>query len=276
MLIIDLFKQCDVENLTEASVRFGFLDKMRILPEYKAKMKKENPEKELADDETILKGIVSNYEKCLKKTVGIICKLSVRPDFKTVCGAVEYKDIDLDDNIVTGLDIFCFNKEDLNKYYPGMILKIASLDEIHDRPINPIQTYCFMFEAWEDILGYEMSEISLKNYPPDDIAAAILKELTTFGYDYETSEANRNKEKEILNKRANFDTETCVSADDFFAEMEKEFDAMYDETPEEKIIRKEKERIHREEQYKVENTLIVENYNRRVDYWDSYCLEEAK
>ncbi|WP_373266157.1 DUF6557 family protein [Hungatella hathewayi] len=127
----------------------------------------------------------------------------------------------------------------------------------------------------KNILGYQVSDVSLHLYPMDEIITAIIHELTWFGYDYETSQINREKEIAVLDDRTNSDTEKRISAEELFEQLEAEIDSYYDETPEEKAKRKADEKEKREQIRKMEDSLIIENYNYKIDYWDSYYVEQS-
>lgn len=276
MFIQELIKQYNPEKIADTSIRLGYFDTSLAIAKYKEYIC-ENEQRDTSEsDDEIYEKVIHKYKTRIRDAVNEMCGLSIHTNPETICGVIRYKDLDLDDNIISDYDVFCFNKDDLDKYKPGMINKVKHLDETKENPLNPIQTYCFMFEDWKDILGYQMSEVSLHLYPMDEIITAIIHELTWFGYDYETSQKNREKEIAVLDDRMNYDPEKCISAEELFEQLEAEIDSYYDETPEEKAKRKADEKRKRERIRKIEDSLIIENYNYKIDYWDSYYVEQSE
>lgn len=276
MFIQELIKQYSPERIADTSIRLGYLDTSLAIANYKDYLRENEQQETTESDEEICKKVVQRYKTRICDAVNEMCGLSICANPETICGVIQYKDLDLDDNIISDYDVFCFNKDDLEKYKPGMLKKVTRMEEIKENPLNPIQTYCFMFEDWKDILGYQISDVSLHLYPMDEIITAIIHELTWFGYDYETSQKNREKEIAVLDDRMNYDPEKCISAEELFEQLEAEIDSYYDETPEEKAKRKAEQKRKREQTQKIEDSLIIENYNYKIDYWDSYYVEQSE
>lgn len=276
MFVFELIKQCSPEKIAEEAIRMGYFDIRMGISSYKKYINESGQIGPVESDEAIYKKIVLRYKKRINETIQKMSELLIHRHPNTICGVIKYKDTDLDDRIVTDYDVFCFQREDLKKYRPGMLKKVKCLDEIKENPINPIQTYCFMFEDWKDILGYQMSEVTMKLYPKEEIIAAIIYELTWFGYDYETSCENRNKEISVLDDRMNYDSKKCSSVNDLFDQLEAKLDSYYNETQEERLKRKESEKIREEVMQRIRDSLIVENYNEKIDYWNFYYSDASK
>lgn len=79
--------------------------------------------------------------------------------------------------------------------------KIMEMDPEKPREfINPMTS--ILFSDREKVYNSEVSEISCRKYPIDEIAASILVEMCYFGLDNESYEKNRDAEVEKLAKAA--------------------------------------------------------------------------
>ncbi|WP_097006930.1 DUF6557 family protein [Lacrimispora amygdalina] len=272
MLVIDLFKNCDLENVIKEFIRLGYFDVVRELDSYKKHLSLEEPNKLFVTNEKLLLFVFEKLEIKVRDVISEISQMTVK-ETDTICGVIEYKDTDLNEDIITSFDVFCFEKDDLKKYIPGILKKIQKTDDLKKQDHSPITTYNFMFEDWETILGYKLSNISLKKYDKDVIAAAILHEITWFGYDYESAKENREKEQNILESRLEFDIEECVSLEDALKEMKAKIECNLNETEEERKERKRQEYLLKEKAKINQEIVTVENYNTMIDYWNICYFE---
>lgn len=89
-----------------------------------------------------------------------------------------------------------------------------------------IQSYAFEFEPWNQILGYEVANSSIEEYGINEVAAAILNEMTFFGYEEANALKHAQNEINILNERIQEieeHPERTVPAEQVFQELREEF-----------------------------------------------------
>lgn len=121
MYIQELIKQCNPEEIADTSIRLGHLDTSLATANYKQYIREEEQRKPSDSDEAIYEKVIQRYKKRICNTIHEMCELSIHTNPETLCGVIKYKDLDLDDNITTNYDVFCFNKEDIDKYKIGKI-----------------------------------------------------------------------------------------------------------------------------------------------------------
>ena len=145
--------------------------------------------------EDITNKIYKNYEKMLE------IKENKHPENIIVC----YWVIDLEDEESCFYDATLYTKDDLlNKefchfnYFDDNVTSNNGWDD--ERYVT---SYSFEFDDWKDILGYEVADESINKYGADAVANAILNEMTFFGFDYDKSNEEKEKEINILNERVN-------------------------------------------------------------------------
>jgi hypothetical protein len=81
-----------------------------------------------------------------------------------------------DENILCCLKTSYPNNEEFDD-----VFMVKKSDVISSNENEYAETYAVEFESWEDILGYIVSETSLKNYDIDNLAANFYSEMTFFG-----------------------------------------------------------------------------------------------
>ena len=89
-----------------------------------------------------------------------------------------------------------------------------------------IQNYAFEFEPWSIVLGYEVADASIEEYGKNEVAAAILNEMTFFGFEEEEAFKHAKKEIDILNERVQEikdHPERTIPAEEMFSKLRKEF-----------------------------------------------------
>lgn len=89
-----------------------------------------------------------------------------------------------------------------------------------------IQNYAFEFEPWCKILGYEVANASIEEYETDEVASAILNEMTFFGYEEKKASEYAKEEIDILNDRIQEikkHPDRTIPAEKVFSDLRKEF-----------------------------------------------------
>ena len=104
-------------------------------------------------------------------------------------------------------------KDDIN----GQTFQLIFLNELKEKR-EATQSYGYNFIEQEKIMGYWVAETSLTKYYLEDLMVDILYEASFFGFTQE----HLQEEKDELDRRIAEDDSETISAEDFFAELEKE------------------------------------------------------
>lgn len=170
---------------------------------------------------------------------------------------IEYADFDLDDDLnifkTKCLDAFVINLSETKDR--GQLKRITSLDNTIQDVI--LSNYSFMMIPWEEALGYELCYLHDDKTPLSMYmnAAALIYEITFFGYDKERYDNTVADEKEKLDEAIK-EIEEGNTTKYIEADIYKELDLP---TPTKE--QKEKERqIHKE--------LAIENYNITISVYN--------
>lgn len=103
------------------------------------------------------------------------------------------------------LDIPIYRKEDLKAIHFAKLHQLENLDELSlDELRKAMQTlslpdgYAFEFSPWEEILGYELNTENAAKVGFPRLAAAVIYEMTFFGFTKEEMDAERQKLQEAI------------------------------------------------------------------------------
>ena len=89
------------------------------------------------------------------------------------------------------------------------VFMVKKSDAISSSEDEYAETYAVEFESWEDILGYIVSEASLKSYEIHELAANFYSEMTFFGITQEDRDkAVFEAKNEIKNALAEIESGT--------------------------------------------------------------------
>lgn len=122
-----------------------------------------------------------------------------------------------EENILAVMKVIALDEPD-NTYYTASLIKKSDLMNKEIRYINYddkdtdqesfeeiekkyVQTYAFEFNDWKEILGYSVSDVSIKEYGINVVASAIFDEMTFFGLEYEKVNERTEEEMNILDER---------------------------------------------------------------------------
>lgn len=122
-----------------------------------------------------------------------------------------------EENILEVMKVIALDEPD-NTYYTASLIKKSDLMNKEIRYVNYddkdtdqesfeeiekkyVQTYAFEFNDWKEILGYSVSDVSIKEYGINVVASAIFDEMTFFGLEYEKVNERTEEEMNILDER---------------------------------------------------------------------------
>lgn len=122
-----------------------------------------------------------------------------------------------EENILAVMKVIALDEPD-NTYYTASLIKKSDLMNKEIRYVNYddkdtdqesfeeiekkyVQTYAFEFNDWKEILGYSVSDVSIKEYGINVVASAIFDEMTFFGLEYEKVNERTEEEMNILDER---------------------------------------------------------------------------
>lgn len=122
-----------------------------------------------------------------------------------------------EENILAVMKVIALDEQD-NTYYTASLIKKSDLMNKEIRYVNYddkdtdqesfeeiekkyVQTYAFEFNDWKEILGYSVSDVSIKEYGINVVASAIFDEMTFFGLEYEKVNERTEEEMNILDER---------------------------------------------------------------------------
>lgn len=197
MTVQELLRRADIDVIYSILMKH-YMDKNYMIKKYKEK----NPT--TATDETILKEIMQKEYDSVKNGYDDLIHLKSNKHSNTYCVVIRYYTATDDEHVLedTIYDVTSIEKEKLLTSYKE-IDTIETYEEFTDiiKIRRPIETYNFMFVKREDVLGYEVSPLSIEMYEANEVAASIFWELTWFGYDNDT--ANKNQETSILSLESN-------------------------------------------------------------------------
>lgn len=119
-------------------------------------------------------------------------------------------------------------KDDMN----GQTFQLVYLNELRENH-EATQSYGYNFVEQAKLMGYWIAETPLTKYYLEDLMVDILYEASFFGF----SQEHLQEEKDELQRSATEDDSTTISADDFFAELEKEQGYQFDrQSPDEQEL----------------------------------------
>lgn len=122
-----------------------------------------------------------------------------------------------EENILAVMKVIALDEPD-NTYYTASLIKKSDLMNKEIRYVNYddkdtdqesfeeiekkyVQTYAFEFNDWKEILGYSVSDVSIKEYGINVVVSAIFDEMTFFGLEYEKVNERTEEEMNILDER---------------------------------------------------------------------------
>ena len=122
-----------------------------------------------------------------------------------------------EENILAVMKVIALDEPD-NTYYTASLIKKSDLMNKEIRYVNYddkdtdqesfeeiekkyVQTYAFEFNDWKEILGYSVSDVSIKEYGLNVVVSAIFDEMTFFGLEYEKVNERTEEEMNILDER---------------------------------------------------------------------------
>lgn len=122
-----------------------------------------------------------------------------------------------EENILAVMKVIALDEPD-NTYYTASLIKKSDLMNKEIRYVNYdykdtdqesfeeiekkyVQTYAFEFNDWKEILGYSVSDVSIKEYGINVVASTIFDEMTFFGLEYEKVNERTEEEMNILDER---------------------------------------------------------------------------
>lgn len=247
MTVQELLRRADIDVIYSILMKH-YMDKNYMIKKYKEK----NPT--TATDETILKEIMQKEYDSVKKGYDDLTHLKSNKHSNTYCVVIRYYTATDDENVLEDLiyDVTSIEKEKLLASYEE-IDTIETYEEFTDiiKIRKPIETYNFMYVKREDVLGYEVSPLSIEMYGVNEVAASVFWELTWFGYDNDT--ANKNQETSILSLESN----SKELADDLF-DFEEDL---------EEISNYEKKKTLEELISEAEKKEIILNFNIKNQYF---------
>lgn len=134
----------------------------------------------------------------LFKLITQIIEIEVEKTPNEYLMVMQYSDYDYTDDLemfrTKGYDVTILDKSECKKL--PRFQKVTTLDEAHKNP-TPWSSYSLLFVPWEEILGLEIAYLPQSKYAA---AAAIIDELTFFGYDKEESDARVQEETAELER----------------------------------------------------------------------------
>lgn len=149
------------------------------------------------------------HDQAVERLIAFIQSLQDREPVDTghLILGIHFVDDDEDDGRSEFLDACLFKKDDLAAQFEwdSPLSRASSLEGLSNEQIEDLahtrilpDSYAYELSPWTEILGYEVDPYNLLMVGPIPLAAAVLWEMTFFGFD----EANVDAEREELHRRA--------------------------------------------------------------------------